>query len=241
MRNIKTMDGRSNDQLRDCTITINNNSHAMGSCYVNFGNTQVLCSATVEEKVPRFLKHTGKGWISAEYSMLPSATHTRNQRERERISGRTMEIQRLIGRSLRTSVNLGALGERQILVDCDVIHADGGTRTASITGGFVALYIALKKLHMNKKIAKMPIKHFCAAISCGIIGNEIILDLDYKQDSSAMVDANFVMNDQGQIIEVQANGEEATFSIEQMQRMLVVAEKGIAELIAMQKQCLGVE
>ncbi|HEY8364489.1 MAG TPA: ribonuclease PH [Haloplasmataceae bacterium] len=233
---------RDINEKRNVTIELNVNMHAEGSVLVNFGNTKVICTATVEDKAPSFLKGENKGWVTAEYSMLPRATSTRNVREstRGKISGRTMEIQRLVGRALRSVVDLEKLGERSIIVDCDVIQADGGTRTASITGGFVALKLAIRKLMDMGILTEDPIKEYIAAISVGIINDgEIILDLDYDEDSLALVDMNIVMTESGKYVEIQGTGEEYTFSEEQLGKMLELAKKGINELIEIQKEVLG--
>ena len=210
---------RNFDQLRDVSFEINVNMHAEGSCLVKFGNTHVLCTASIDEKTPPWLRNSGKGWVTAEYGMLPRSTNTRIDREaaRGKQSGRTQEIQRLIGRSLRSVTNLEALGERQIKIDCDVIQADGGTRTASISGGFVALYMAVEKLKKNYNIQQNIIKNFVAAISVGIIDNKPCLDLNYEEDAAAQVDANFVICDNKKISEIQVTGEEFFFSEEQYQ------------------------
>ena len=199
--------------MREISFEKNVNIHADGSCLVKFGNTHVLCLATIDEKVPRWLKNTGKGWVTAEYGMLPRSTNTRMDREaaKGKQSGRTQEIQRLIGRSLRSIVDLESLGERQIKIDCDVIQADGGTRTASISGGFISLYLAVEKLKDNYNLQKPIIKNFIGAVSTGIVENKAILDLDYKEDSEAQVDANFVICDTGEISEIQVTGEEFFF------------------------------
>lgn len=234
-------DGRNNNQLRNIRIETNVLKYPDGSVMVYFGDTQVLCSATVEEGVPAFLRGAGTGWISAEYSMLPGATQTRNKREsiKGKPSGRTMEIQRLIGRSLRAVVDLNKLGERSIFVDCDVIQADGGTRTASITGGFVALQLAVNQLLAQNKIKENPIKEHLAAVSVGIIpGGTCVLDLDYEEDLSALVDMNLVMTESGQFVEIQGTGEEATFSGEELNEMLVYGKTGILDLIQYQKTAL---
>lgn len=232
---------RAADQLRPITLTPGYSRHAEGSCLVEFGHTKVLCTASVDEGVPHFLRNTGRGWVTAEYGMLPRSTNSRNPREaaKGKQSGRTQEIQRLIGRALRTSVDLGKLGERQIVIDCDVIEADGGTRTASITGGFVALALALK--HMQKKglLKSDPLIVPVAAISCGIVDGQARLDLDYIEDSSAEVDANIIMTADGQMVEVQASGEESTFSEAQLQKMLVLGKEGIAQLVKKQQEALG--
>ncbi|CAM5218080.1 Ribonuclease PH OS=Ureibacillus acetophenoni OX=614649 GN=rph PE=3 SV=1 [Ureibacillus acetophenoni] len=235
-------DGRTAEQLRSVQIEPNYLIHPEGSVLIQVGNTKVICTATVEEKVPGFLRGQGKGWITAEYSMLPRATAERTQRDasRGRINGRTMEIQRLIGRALRAVVDLEALGEKTLWIDCDVIQADGGTRTASITGAFVALTQALAKIHNEKPFAKFPVTDFLAATSVGII-DEIgpVLDLDYVEDSSANVDMNLVMTGNGRFVEIQGTGEESTFSREDLNTLLSLGENGIAELIEKQKAVLG--
>ena len=227
--------------MREVSFEKNVNIHADGSCLVKFGNTHVLCMASIDEKVPHWLKNTGKGWVTAEYGMLPRSTNTRMDREaaRGKQSGRTQEIQRLIGRSLRSVIDLGNLGERQIKVDCDVIQADGGTRTASISGGFVALYMAIEKIKKNYNIQKPIIKNFIGAISAGIIDNKPLLDLDYIEDSKAQVDANFVICDSGEISEIQVTGEEFFFSDDQFNEIFKLAKKGIEEIIKAQKSVLS--
>ena len=232
---------RNFDELRDVSFEINVNIHAEGSCLVKFGNTHVLCTASIDEKTPPWLRNSGKGWVTAEYGMLPRSTNTRIDREaaRGKQSGRTQEIQRLIGRSLRSVVNLNALGERQIKIDCDVIQADGGTRTASISGGFVALYMAVEKLKNNYNIKQNIIKNFVAAISVGIIDNKPCLDLNYEEDSAAQVDANFVICDNNKISEIQVTGEEYFFSEEQYQDIFKLAKIGIDQIITKQKNELG--
>ena len=229
--------------MREISFEKNVNIHADGSCLVKFGNTHVLCLATIDEKVPHWLKNTGKGWITAEYGMLPRSTNTRMDREaaKGKQSGRTQEIQRLIGRSLRSVTNLSDLGEKQIKIDCDVIQADGGTRTASISGAFVSLYIAIKKLRENYNIQKPIIKNYIAAVSAGIVDNKPLLDLDYNEDSAAEVDANFVMTATNQISEVQVTGEEFLFEDSQLNEMLDLAKKGIREIIEKQKEILSSE
>jgi ribonuclease PH len=232
--------GRAFNEMRPVAIELNYIKNAEGSCLVSFGETKVICTATVEEKVPPFLKGKKEGWVTAEYSMLPRATTNRTQRESTRpISGRTHEIQRLIGRSLRTAINLSALGERQIIVDCDVIHADGGTRTASITGGFVALCQAVKWLYRTNKIKTIPIKAQVAAVSCGIVRGELMVDLDYSEDNIADVDANFVINSEGKLIEVQASAENGTFMPNELDEMIKIANSSIAQLLLLQRQILG--
>lgn len=228
---------RKNDELRKITIEPNYLIHPEGSALISFGNTRVICTATIEAQVPRFVKGTGKGWVHAEYSMLPRATHTRKVREaaKGKVSGRTMEIQRLIARSLRSVVDLEKLGERAITVDCDVIQADGGTRTASITGAFVALRLAVDKLLQGGMLTENPIRENVAAVSVGILEDgEAVLDLDYIEDSAAAVDMNIVMTSDGQFSEIQGTGEEATFSPEQLNVLLALGRKGIDELIDVQ-------
>ena len=234
---------RSFNEMREISFEKNINIHADGSCLVKFGNTHVLCLATIDEKVPHWLKNTGKGWITAEYGMLPRSTNTRMDREaaKGKQSGRTQEIQRLIGRSLRSITNLSDLGEKQIKIDCDVIQADGGTRTASISGAFVSLYIAIKKLRQNYNIQKPIIKNYIAAVSAGIVDNKPLLDLNYNEDSAAEVDANFVMTATNQISEVQVTGEEFLFEDSQLNDMLDLAKKGIREIIEKQKEILSSE
>ncbi len=227
--------------MREVSFEKNVNIHADGSCLVKFGNTHVLCMASIDEKVPHWLKNTGKGWVTAEYGMLPRSTNTRMDREaaKGKQSGRTQEIQRLIGRSLRSVIDLGNLGERQIKVDCDVIQADGGTRTASISGGFVALYLAIEKIKNNYNLQKPIIKNYIGAISAGIIDNKPLLDLDYIEDSKAQVDANFVICDSGEISEIQVTGEEFFFSDDQFNEIFKLAKKGIEEIIKAQKSVLS--
>lgn len=228
--------GRKNNELREIEIIPNFLSHLESSCLIRFGNTKVICSATLEDRVPIFIKGTGQGWVSAEYSMLPCATETRTDREsvKGKQTGRTQEIQRLIGRSLRAALDLNALGERQIKIDCDVIQADGGTRTASVCGACVALGIAIKKLRFKHN----PFRHLVAAISCGILNGEVLLDLDYSEDSICDVDANFAMNENGKLIEVQATGERADFATDQLLNMVSLAREGINQIIEIQKKIL---
>lgn len=235
------VDGRINSQLRPVKITRNYLKHPEGSVLIEMGDTKVICTASVQDKVPPFKKGTGEGWVTAEYSMLPRSTQTRNQRDinKLRLSGRSQEIQRLIGRSLRSVVNFNILGEREIIVDCDIIQADGGTRTASITGSFVALVDACKYLVDQGLIEKIPITDFLAAISVGVVDGEELLDLCYTEDSNAIVDMNVVMAEKDGFIEVQATGEQAPFKREQFDRLLNLAEKGIKELISLQKNVLG--
>ncbi len=232
---------RGFDQLREVVFETNINIHAEGSCLVKFGKTHVLCTASIDDKTPPWLRGSGKGWVTAEYGMLPRSTNTRIDREaaRGKQSGRTQEIQRLIGRSLRSITNLEELGERQIKIDCDVIQADGGTRTASISGGFVALYLAIQKLRANYNIQQKIIKNYIAAISVGIIDNKPFLDLNYEEDSEAQVDANFIICDNEKISEIQVTGEEYFFSEEQYQDMFSLAKIGIKEIILKQKDVLS--
>ena len=229
---------RTFQELRPISFKIGVNIHAEGSCLVKFGNTQVLCTASIDEKTPHWLKNSGKGWVTAEYGMLPRSTNTRIDREaaKGKQSGRTQEIQRLIGRSLRSVVNLENLGERQIKIDCDVIQADGGTRTASISGGFVALYQAVLLLQKNYNIQKPIVKEFVAAVSAGIIADQPNLDLDYNEDSLAQVDANFIICESGKIAEIQVTGEEYFFSDEQFQLIFNLAKKSVPEIIQKQKE-----
>ncbi|MGI5857819.1 MAG: ribonuclease PH [Tepidanaerobacteraceae bacterium] len=232
------IDGRANNEIRPITITRNFNKYAEGSVLIEAGDTKVVCTATVDEKVPPFLRGKGQGWITAEYSMLPRATEVRNIREILRPSGRTMEIQRLIGRALRSVVDLSAMGERTIWLDCDVIQADGGTRTASITGAFLALADAIKVLKSNKMIEDNPIRNYVAAISTGIVDGEKMLDLRFEEDSRAQVDMNLVMTDEGQIVEIQGTGEAFPFTRQDMDDLMDLAFKGISELIQIQKKLL---
>ena len=231
---------RAYNELRDISFEIDVNLHAEGSCLVKFGNTHVLCTASIDEKIPRWLKNSSKGWVTAEYGMLPRSTNTRIDREasKGKQSGRTQEIQRLIGRSLRSVVNLSSLGERQIKIDCDVIQADGGTRTAAISGGFIALYQAVSLLKKNYNIKSPIIKEFVAAVSTGIINDQPNLDLDYVEDSSAQVDSNFVICESGKISERQATGEEYFFSDSQFENIFSLAKKGVSEIIVKQKKVL---
>lgn len=234
-------DGRSQQQLRSITIETNVFKHPEGSVVISFGDTKVICSATVEDSVPPFLRGEGTGWVTAEYSMLPRATNTRNRREsaKGKLSGRTMEIQRLIGRALRAVIDLAKLGERSIVIDCDVIQADGGTRTASITGGFVALRLAINKLLASGELAEDPIKEHLAAISVGILPTgEVVTDLDYVEDSSAAVDMNIVMTESGRFVEIQGTGEEATFDDNELNALILHGKAGIEELVSYQKEAL---
>ncbi len=232
---------RAADELRPIRITRSFTKHAEGSVLVVFGDTQVICTASVEERVPPFLKGKGRGWVTAEYGMLPRSTHTRMQREssRGRQDGRTLEIQRLIGRSLRAVIDLEALGERTITLDCDVIQADGGTRTAAITGGFVALTDAVRYLMSRKQVKKNPLHGHVAAVSVGIFQGEPVLDLDYAEDSEAETDMNVVMNDAGAFIELQGTAEGHAFRMEELQAMLELARGGINQLLDKQREALG--
>lgn len=236
----KRVDGRGPDELRTVRIHPHFIKHAEGSALIEMGDTRVVCTASVEEKVPPFLYRTGKGWVTAEYGMLPRATSERNQREasKGKQGGRTLEIQRLIGRSLRASVNAELLGERTIWIDCDVIQADGGTRTASITGSFVALALALAKLYLEGRLVNWPLRDWVSAVSVGMINGVALLDLNYAEDSGAEVDMNVVATEKMQFIEVQATAEGKSFSDEQLQAMLALARSGIGQLIARQHEIL---
>lgn len=233
--------GRTHDQMRQVSIVPNVNKHAEGSCLIKFGDTHVICTASVEERLPPWLRDTGHGWVTAEYGMLPRSTNTRSNREATRggQGGRTQEIQRLIGRSLRAITNLNDLREIQIRLDCDVIQADGGTRTASITGGFVALHLACQSLVKLGVLEKFPLRDHIAAISCGIYKNIAILDLDYPEDSNAQADSNFVLTEKHDIVEIQGTAEEGPFLESSFDNMLTLAKKGISELINIQKKALG--
>ena len=233
--------GRAPEALRPVTLEPGVAKYAEGSCLAKFGDTHVLCTATVEERVPPFLRNTGRGWVTAEYGMLPRSTHTRTDREaaRGRQSGRTQEIQRLIGRSLRAVTDLAQLGERQIRIDCDVLQADGGTRTAAITGSYVALYAALAKFVAAGLLPAVPMHDSVAAISCGVVEGEAVLDLDYAEDSSAGTDANFVLTGGGGIVEIQATAEGAPFDDRLFSEMLRLARAGTGELAGLQQQALG--
>lgn len=227
--------------MRDVSIETNVNRYAEGSCLIKFGNTHVLCTASVDENIPGWMRNSGKGWITAEYGMLPRSTHTRIDREaaRGKQSGRTQEIQRLIGRSLRAVVDMSKMGERQIKIDCDVIQADGGTRTASITGGYVAMMLAFQHLKMIGLIKDIPVTDSVAAISCGIYKGECVLDLDYDEDSTAEADANFVLTGKGGIVEIQGTAEAEPFSENQFMELLNLAKKGCAELAEIQANALS--
>ena len=233
--------GRAADQLREISITRNYIKHAEGSVLVEFGDTKVLCTASVEDNVPRFLKGKGQGWVTAEYGMLPRSTGSRMDREaaRGRQSGRTQEIQRLIGRALRAAVDLRQLGENTIKLDCDVIQADGGTRTASITGACVALVDALAVMQERGMIKQSPLQQMIASVSVGIVQGVAVLDLDYREDSTAETDMNVVMTDKGGFIEVQGTGEDGEFSVDELQQMITLAQAGIGDLLAAQQKALG--
>ncbi len=231
-------DGRNSDTLRKVNVTRNYLKFAEGSCLIEFGNTKVICSASVEESVPPFLKGSGNGWVTAEYGMLPRSCQSRIPRGKD--SGRTYEIQRLVGRSLRTVVNMKCMGERTIWLDCDVLQGDGGTRTASITGSFIALVDAFAKLQKSGVIGKIPVTDFVAAISVGIVQHDVLLDLCYEEDSKAEVDMNVVMVGKGDFIEIQGTAERQPFNRAQMDKLLGVAQKGISELITLQQTTLGI-
>ncbi len=233
--------GRAPDELRPIALEIDVNKHAEGSCLVRFGDTQVLCTASIEEGVPPWLRKSGKGWVTAEYGMLPRATTTRTAREaaRGKQSGRTQEIQRLIGRSLRAVTDLAGFGERQIKVDCDVIQADGGTRTAAITGGYVALHLAFQHMLDVGAVPAVPLSDLVAAVSCGLYQGAAVLDLDYEEDSAAQADANFVLTGGGGIVEIQMTAEGAPFARAEMDALMALAEAGIRRLVAEQRRALG--
>jgi len=235
--------GRAPDQLRPITLETGFSAYAEGSCLARFGGTHVLCTASLDEGVPGFLRGKGSGWVTAEYGMLPRSTHTRTGREaaRGKQTGRTQEIQRLIGRSLRAVTSLKALGERQIVIDCDVIQADGGTRTAAITGGYVALYLCLKKMADQGLIDGIPLAGQVAAVSCGIYNGTPVLDLDYPEDSRAQADANFVLTGTGGIVEIQGTAEDEPFSEDEFLTLLALAKQGVADLARVQRQALGIE
>jgi len=235
------MRSRAFDQLRSVSLVPGFAKHAEGSCLVKCGDTHVLVTASLEETTPSFLRGSGKGWVTAEYGMLPRATNTRMRREAAagKQSGRTQEIQRLIGRSLRAVVDLSALGERQIILDCDVLQADGGTRTASITGGYVALAQCIGFMKKTGMVTKPVLKDHVAAVSCGIVGGTAVLDLDYAEDSTALTDANFVMTGSGGLVEIQGTAEGAPFSDEEFGKLLLLARKGINELVVLQQEALG--
>jgi len=233
--------GRTPNQLRDINITCGYTKHAEGSVLIEFGETRVLCNASVENRIPRFLKGSGQGWVTAEYGMLPRSTHSRMKREASmgKQGGRTLEIQRLIGRSLRAAMRLDYLGEKPITIDCDVLQADGGTRTAAVTGGFVALNLAINKLLAERQIKKNPIIGQIASISVGIFQGVPILDLDYQEDSNAETDMNIVMNDAGAFIEIQGTAEGHAFRKEELDQMTTLAEAGISQLLTLQNEALS--
>ena len=234
-------DGRKADELRPVRLTRGYTRHAEGSVLVEFGDTKVLCTASVEERVPPFLRDKGRGWVTAEYGMLPRATHTRGDREaaRGRQSGRTQEIQRLIGRALRAVVDLGALGEHTLQVDCDVLQADGGTRTAAITGAFVAVHDALDWMRGKGMVLRLPVKDFVAAVSVGLVNGTAMLDLDYAEDAGCQADMNVVMTGTGRFVEVQGTAEGEPFARAELDRLLALAGSGIAQLVAQQRRALG--
>ncbi|MGE0094654.1 MAG: ribonuclease PH [Alphaproteobacteria bacterium] len=233
--------GRAAGELRRIALEPGFTKHAEGSCLACFGDTHVLCTASVEEKTPPFLRNTGRGWVTAEYGMLPRSTNTRTDREavKGRQSGRTQEIQRLIGRSLRAVTDLSAFGERQVRIDCDVLQADGGTRTAAITGAFVALSLAFAKMTKAGIITRIPLNDHVAAVSCGVIGGQAVLDLDYAEDSGAETDANFVLTGKGGLVELQASAEKEPFDEALFNGMLALARQGITELVAAQKRAIA--
>ncbi|MBP7064793.1 ribonuclease PH [Ferrovibrio sp.] len=233
--------GRTPDQLRPVRLEPGFAKYAEGSCLVKFGETHVLCAATVEERVPPFLRNTGRGWVTAEYGMLPRSTHSRTEREaaKGKQSGRTQEIQRLVGRSLRAVTKLDGFGERQIRLDCDVLQADGGTRTAAITGSWVALYLAFDKLVKAGAIPAIPLTGQVAAVSCGLVQGVPVLDVDYIEDSGAEADANFVLTDTGNIVEIQGTAEKQAFPEDMFLSMLRLAKKGVGELLVLQRQAIG--
>lgn len=231
-------DGRKPTQLRSISIHPEALRYAEGSVEVRFGDTRLLCSASVEANTPKWLQGTGQGWVTAEYGMLPRSTHTRIQREKAANSGRTQEISRLIGRSLRAAVDLKALGEKQITVDCDVIQADGGTRTAAITGGFVAMALALKFMHAQGQISQIPLRGYVGAVSVGLLNNELLLDLNYDEDSSCETDMNIVMNNRGEFIEMQGTAEKGAFSKAHLNQMIALAEGGCQELFKKQSELI---
>lgn len=232
-------DGRHYNELRKITITPNASEYAEGSVMVEFGKTKVLCTASVDETLPKWLQNTGKGWVTAEYGMLPRSTQTRIKREKSMTSGRTQEISRLIGRSLRAAVDLKSLGERQLIVDCDVIQADGGTRTAAITGGFVALALALKKLHMLSEIRTIPLVQYISAISVGLKNGAALLDLNYDEDSSIETDMNFVLTHNLEFVEIQGTGEGTTFNHKHLSQMVEIATHGCRQLFKEQEKIIG--
>jgi ribonuclease PH len=227
--------------LRNITLETGVNRYAEGSCLATFGHTKVLCTASIDDSVPRFLKNTGNGWVTAEYGMLPRATHTRTDREatKGKQSGRTLEIQRLIGRALRSVTDTKALGERTIWIDCDVIQADGGTRTAAITGAYVALHLALQKLMADGELTRFPLTDYVAAISCGLTAEGPVLDLDYDEDSNAIADANFVLTSKGQIVEIQTTAEQTPITADHFNALFALAQDGVRQLVQLQKKATG--
>ena len=237
------IDGRKKDQIRNVKVTRDYTKYAEGSVFIEVGDTKVICNVSVEERVPPFLKGSGEGWITAEYNMLPRATGTRKVRDiaRLKVDGRTMEIQRLIGRSLRSIVDLKALGERTLWIDCDVIQADGGTRTTSISGAFIAMVDAVNKIHKKKPFKVYPIRNYMAATSVGILNDEKILDLCYLEDSKAKVDMNIIMTDEGGFVEIQGTGEESPFDRNELNELLDLGEKGIKQMIQVQKDALKMD
>ena len=230
---------RKNNQLRNIEFIVGFNPYAEGSCLVKYGNTHVLCTATIDDKVPSWLKGQEKGWVTAEYAMLPRSTQTRVPRELKKPSGRTQEIQRLIGRSLRAVVDLEKMKDVSIIIDCDVLQADGGTRVASISGGFVAMYIALQKLVKDKILSENPVREFVAAVSCDICGGEVFLDVDYVEDSSSQVDMNYVITESGKIVEIQGTAEGMPFEEKEFFDLMSLGKDGIKQIIAKQKEVLG--
>ena len=231
--------GRAANELRAVRLQVNFSKYAEGSCLAKFGDTHVLCTASIEDSVPPFLRNSGRGWVTAEYGMLPRATNIRNDRKRTMTTGRTQEIQRLIGRSLRAVTNMEGFGERQIRIDCDVLQADGGTRTAAITGGFVALQLAFQHLQQIGAVESIPLNDHVAAISCGLWQNEAVLDLDYAEDSTAQADANFVLTGDGGIVEIQGTAERDPFSRNQFDALMSLATDGVHRLVKAQKAVLG--
>jgi ribonuclease PH len=229
---------RKTDQLREISIEPNVNAYAEGSCLIKFGNTHVLCTASIEERVPHFLKGKNQGWITAEYNMLARSTHQRINRDALKPNGRNIEIQRLIGRSLRLAIDLEKIGERQITIDCDVLQADGGTRCASITGGYVALAIAVKKMLKNKIIKNDPLIDSIFAVSCGIVGKEVLIDLDYKEDSNCEIDANFVVNSKFNLVEVQATAEKEAMTFTQLTQMYQLVKQAANQIIQLQNSAI---
>ncbi len=230
---------RKNNQLRNIEFIVGFNPYAEGSCLVKYGNTHVLCTATIDDKVPSWLKGQEKGWVTAEYAMLPRSTQTRVPRELKKPSGRTQEIQRLIGRSLRAVVDLEKMKDVSIIIDCDVLQADGGTRVASISGGFVAMYVALQKLVKDKVLLENPVREFVAAVSCDICGGELVLDVDYAEDSTSQVDMNFVITESGKIVEIQGTAERMPFEEKEFFDLMNLGKEGIKQIIAKQKEVLG--